>query len=221
MGALLLLLLSCVPAEAEAPAASTVVAVEPVTPATPAQPAAALAVEGPLAASDPWTLRQRATELGLAWPPPALSLHLDKSTRTLTLRSGEQALKRYRVGLGDPEGDKVRQGDRRTPEGELRIVTRNAASQFHKFLGINYPTAEDADRGQEAGLVSREQADAIRAAHKAGRRPPWETRLGGTVGIHGGGGWADWTLGCVAVTDEEIDELWEVVKIGTPLVVEP
>ncbi len=210
---LLALLLACVPAEAVPVEAGPV---EPV-PAV----AAAVPTETLLAASDPWTLRDKAAELSLPWPPPDLKLTLDKSTRTLGLWSGAQLLKRYRVGLGEPEGDKERQGDRRTPEGDLRIVTRNAQSNFHKFLGINYPTAEDADRGLAAGLVTREQASAIRAAEKAGRRPPWETRLGGLVGIHGGGGGADWTLGCVAVTDEEIDELWEVVKLGTPLHVAP
>jgi hypothetical protein len=140
---------------------------------------------------------------------------------TLTYIAGGSTLKRYRVGLGDPEGAKQRQGDRRTPEGKLRIVTRNATSNFHRFLGISYPTAADADRGLRQGLVTRAQADAIRAAEAAGRVPPWTTALGGTVGIHGGGGEVDWTLGCVAVTDAEIDELFEVVRVGTPLEVLP
>lgn len=210
----LALLLACVAAPAEsAPLAGA----PPVDP-----PAAALVLEeAPLVASDPGTLRERATTLGLAWPLAGLRLEVDKSRRLLAVYAGEVLVKRYRVGLGDPEGDKERQGDRRTPEGSMTIVTRNAASQFHKFLGVSYPTAEDATRGLRDGLITRAQAEAIRAAEAAGRRPPWETRLGGTVGIHGGGGSVDWTLGCIAVTDEEIDELWEVVRLGTPLLVRP
>lgn len=174
-----------------------------------------------LANSDPWTLREGATRAGVAWPPPGLALQVVKSTRTLSALSGGTTLKRYRVGLGDPDGAKQRQGDRRTPEGKLRIVTRNTRSNFHRFLGISYPTAADADRGLRAGLITRSQADAIRAAEAAGRAPPWDTPLGGTVGIHGGGGEVDWTLGCIAVTDAEIDELFEVVHVGTPLSVLP
>jgi len=215
MTSLLLLLFSCAPGPAvEVLPSARAASVEAVPEAPPPPPVL-------LAASDPWTLREGAARAGLTWPPPGLALQVVKSTRTLSALSGGATLKRYRVGLGDPEGAKQRQGDRRTPEGRLRIVTRNATSNFHKFLGISYPTAADADRGQREGLISRAQADAIRAAEAAGRVPPWTTALGGTVGIHGGGGEADWTLGCVAVTDAEIDELFEVVRVGTPLEVLP
>lgn len=215
MTLVLLLLLSCVsPSVADTPPVA-------VAPEVEARVAEAPAVEGPLESSDPWTLREGANRAGVSWPPPGLRLTLDKSTRTLTAWSGEVALKRYRVGLGEPEGDKERQGDRRTPEGDLTIVTHNAQSQFHRFLGLSYPSADDADRGLAEGLVTAEQAAAIRYADAHDRLPPWNTRLGGTVGIHGGGGWADWTLGCVAVTDEEIEELFEVVKVGTPITITP
>lgn len=175
--------------------------------------------EAPLSASDPWTLVEGATRAGLSWPPPDVTVAIDKSSRALTIQSGGVALKRYRVGLGDPVGDKVRQGDRKTPEGALRIVTKNRQSQFHRFLGLNYPTADDADRGLRDGLITASQAQSIRTADKAGRTPLWETKLGGAVGIHGGGGEVDWTLGCIAVTDAEIEEIWEVVSVGTPVVI--
>lgn len=210
----ILLLLSCAPGPA-------VVEAVPAALAAPAEVAPEPTAPVVLAASDPWTLHEGATRAGLAWPPPGLALQVVKSTRTLSALSNGATLKRYRVGLGDPEGAKQRQGDRRTPEGKLRIVTRNATSNFHRFLGISYPTASDAERGLRDGLISRTQADAIRAASSAGRVPPWNTALGGTVGIHGGGGEVDWTLGCVAVTDDEIDELFEVVRVGTPLEVLP
>lgn len=211
--ALALLHLSCVSPLITAPA--------PAAAAPPVEEAAPPPEPAPILASDPHTLREGAAAAGLPWPPPDLRLTLEKGARALTALSGDQALKRYRVGLGDPEGDKERQGDRRTPEGELRIVTRNTKSQFHKFLGISYPNAEDARRGVKAGLISESTATSILAADAARRVPPWNTALGGAVGIHGGGGQVDWTLGCVAVTDDEIDELFEVVKIGTRLSVSP
>lgn len=206
-----LFLLSCLSSPWASPAGeeTLVAAVE--------QPAQEPVVAGPINASDPWALRDAVAKAGLPWPPPDVRLTLEKPTRALTIWSGSVALKRYRVGLGEPEGDKVRQGDLRTPEGPLRIVTRNRNSQFHRFLGINYPTAEDADRGLAEGLITAGQAAGIRAAERAGRAPNWSTALGGAVGIHGGGGSIDWTLGCIAVENAEIDELWEVVPVGTPL----
>ena len=218
--ALVLLLLSCLsPSAAEGPVEVRAVEAPSAEPAV--QALAEADVPQVLAASDPWTLREGAAKAGVGWPPPGLRLAVHKSSRTLEALSGETVLKRYRVGLGVPEGDKERQGDGRTPEGELTIVTHNAKSQFHRFLGLSYPSADDADRGLAQGLISASEAAAIRAADKADRLPPWNTALGGTVGIHGGGGWSDWTLGCVAVTDEEIEELFEVVHVGARVSITP
>lgn len=147
-----------------------------------------------------------------------LVLLVDKSERTLTVQKGGADVRTYRVGLApgiDSNNDKVRQGDLATPEGEFRVVTRYDQSRFHLFLGLSYPTAEDADRGLRQGLITAAQAQAIREAEAAGRAPPWNTPLGGAIGIHGGGGSGDWTLGCVAVENAEIEELWDVVRLGT------
>jgi lipoprotein-anchoring transpeptidase ErfK/SrfK len=62
--------------------------------------------------------------------------------------------------------------------------------------------------------------DAIREAQRRGQRPPWDTPLGGTVGIHGNGAGSDWTWGCVALEDGDIEELWEVCPLGTPVVIQ-
>lgn len=167
-----------------------------------------------LSAAEP--LRDAVVAAQLPWPPPKVWLHIDKSERTLTLWSGEVALRRYRVGLGaSPVGDKERQGDMRTPTGDLRVVTRNAASSFHRFLGLSYPEIEDADRAEREGWLSAAAAQRIREQRRAGKQPDWNTALGGEVGIHGGGSGADWTWGCIAVEDAEIAELWEVTRIGT------
>jgi murein L,D-transpeptidase YafK len=173
------------------------------------------------APSDPVDLQAAAKAAGVAWPLKDVWVHIDKSEHQLTLHSGDVAVKRYRAGFGDPTGDKVKQGDRKTPEGTFRVVTRNSQSMFHLFLGLSYPMAEDADRGLEAGLINAREAKAIREAEAAKRQPPWNTALGGAIGIHGEGGSNDWTLGCVAVENDEIEELWGVVKMGTRVVVVP
>ncbi|MFT7519119.1 MAG: murein L,D-transpeptidase YafK [Kiritimatiellia bacterium] len=174
----------------------------------------------PAAPSGPGTLRQTVADADLGWPPPDVRLTIDKSDRRMQLYSGERLLKTYRVGLAGPELDKVREGDLATPEGTFQLVTRNAKSSYHLFLGINYPLAEDANRGEKAGMISKAQATAIREADTAGRVPPWNTRLGGMIGIHGGGGSADWTLGCIAVENSEIEEIWAVTKPGTTVTIQ-
>ncbi|PYX70617.1 MAG: hypothetical protein DMG78_18365 [Acidobacteria bacterium] len=116
-----------------------------------------------------------------------------------------QVIKSYRVALGgDPVGAKTRQGDHKTPEGIYVLDSRNAHSQFHKSIHISYPNARD------------------RAAARAQGVSP-----GGDVFVHGlpnGYGWVgashrakDWTDGCIAVTDEEIEEIWKAVGDGTAI----
>lgn len=153
-------------------------------------------------------------------PPRDLSLLIDISDHELRVMADGVVVATHPVALGDGVGDKVQEGDHRTPRGTFRVVTRNDRSQFHRFLGLSYPTAEDADRGLTAGLITPAQAQAIRAAEEAGRQPPWNTPLGGAVGIHGGGIGSDWTYGCIALTNEDIDALWEVVRIGTPVTIQ-
>src|SRR5688572_12708980 len=88
----------------------------------------------------------------------------------------------FPVALGaDPEGDKQKRGDERTPEGELRITHRNPASSFHLSLGLNYPTRRHADVGYAAGLVSAATRDRVKAADAPGRMPARDTALGGDI----------------------------------------
>jgi murein L,D-transpeptidase YafK len=164
-------------------------------------------------------MKTLAHQAGVSWPMRQVWVHIDKSDRTLVLRAGDTVVQTYTVALGTvPSGDKTREGDRKTPTGTFRVVTRNPQSNFHLFLGISYPNAEDAERGVKAKLISGEQAQAIQAAETEGR-PMWSTKLGGAIGIHGGGVGIDWTWGCVAVEDSEIEELWTVVRHGTKVVI--
>ncbi|MBN1461560.1 MAG: L,D-transpeptidase family protein [Armatimonadetes bacterium] len=147
---------------------------------------------------------------------------IDKSARALGLYVDGRRVAAYPVGLGrHPEGAKLRQGDRRTPEGEYYICTRNGRSRFHLFLGLSYPGVQDADRAREEGLISARQTTAITEAIEAGSQPPWNTPLGGAIGIHGCGAQGDWTLGCIALDNEAMDELWDVLKLGDPVLIVP
>lgn len=156
-------------------------------------------------------------QVGVPHPPPHPRAVIRKAERVLALYSGESLVKEYDVGLGKPDGDKQREGDRKTPEGTFYVCTRLERSRFHRFLGISYPAPEDAERGLRAGIISTAEHAAILQAHQRRRRPPWDTPLGGAVGIHGGGGGYDWTLGCIAVDNGAVEELFGVLRLGTPV----
>ena len=134
---------------------------------------------------------------------------VEKAARRLTLLRGDSPLKEYRVALGrEPVGAKQVEGDRRTPEGRYTIDWRKLDSDYHLALHISYPNAQDSAR-----------------ARKRGESP------GGSIMIHGlpnGLGWigsahraTDWTDGCIAVTDAEIEEIWAAVPDGTPIEIRP
>lgn len=136
-------------------------------------------------------------------------IRVDKAKHTLTLLRGDNVIKVYQVSLGSsPLGHKSREGDGRTPEGRYTIDSRNSRSRFHLALHISYPSAAD-------------RADAERR-----HQPP-----GSDIMIHGlrnGLGWLnrwhlkrDWTDGCVAVTNSEIEEIWSHIATGTPVEIVP
>jgi len=142
--------------------------------------------------------------------PPALAppgqradeIRVDKSERRMQLLRDGRVIKTYRILLGDaPVGHKTQQGDERTPEGRYRINFRNERSMFHLSLRVSYPN--EADRAQ---------------ARRRGVDP------GGDIMIHGGtppGYNRDWTDGCIALTNLEIEEVWRLVPVGTPILIEP
>jgi murein L,D-transpeptidase YafK len=161
-------------------------------------------------------------EKPLRLPLKAPRLVIRKKARELSLYDGPELLRSYRVALGaNTAGAKEREGDRRTPEGAFYLCTRNDASRFHKFMGLSYPAPPDAARGLRANLISRAEHDAILDAHRKKECPPWKTALGGEVGIHGGGADRDWTLGCIALSNAAVDELWAALKTGDPVQIEP
>lgn len=146
---------------------------------------------------------------GRAAGPQADHVVVEKQARRVTLMRGDRVLKIYAIALGgQSRGPKVCQGDNRTPEGTYVIDSRNGNSRFHRALHVSYPNARDRE-----------------AARKARCNP------GGDIMVHGlpnGYGWLgrshtlhDWTQGCIAVTNDEIEEIWRLVPNGTPIEIKP
>jgi murein L,D-transpeptidase YafK len=130
-----------------------------------------------------------------------------KAQRRMDLMSGDQVVRSYAVSLGSsPVGDKQREGDGKTPEGNYRIEGRNASSAYHRSLKISYPDATDRAEAAARGV-----------------------KPGGDIFIHGmpnwwalpGGAPVDWTRGCIAVSKAEIEEIWDLVPDGTLIEIEP
>jgi hypothetical protein len=141
---------------------------------------------------------------------------VSKAARRLSLYSGGRIVRTYKIALGtNPVDDKVRQGDRATPEGDFYVCVKNARSNFYLSLGLSYPNREDAERGLRDKLITRRERDRIVRAIESKKRPPWDTALGGEIFIHGGGTDGDWTWGCVALANPDIRELFDAVPMGT------
>ena len=154
-----------------------------------------------------WLLPVSAPADGL--PRQADRLLVEKGARRLILLADGEAIRTYAVALGrNPAGPKVRQGDMRTPEGQYVIDYRKEDSRFHRALRISYPSPSDRARAERLGVSP-----------------------GGDIMIHGlpnGEGdlghrhlVTDWTRGCIAVTNEEIEEIWNLVSIGVPIEIRP
>ncbi len=135
--------------------------------------------------------------------PSVTSIQVHKADRKMYLLHNDKVLETYKVGLGGvPVGHKQYEGDGKTPEGAYFISHRNPQSTFHLSLGISYPNTED------------------RATAAAMGKPP-----GGDIFIHGGPPYKatkrDWTAGCIAVTDKQIEQVYAMVKPGTPIFILP
>lgn len=181
------------------------------------------------------TVQGAARRLKLALPLARGRLIIWKSQRRLEVWNDKTLVKTFRVALGaNPLGAKQTQGDSRTPEGEFFLCTRNAStSAFHIFLGLSYPAMPDATRAVQSKKISPREFQIIQNRLAARSAPLWRTRLGGWVGIHGGSngafaagqskkrGRADWTAGCIALTDKEIEEIYAATKLGTPVSIRP
>lgn len=145
-----------------------------------------------------------------------------KSQRRLELFAGDRLLRSWPITLGpEPRGHKQVEGDGRTPEGEYYICVRNSNSRYHLSLGLSYPNIDDARRGLEQGLITEREAGRIIRANEQGRIPPWYTALGGEIFIRGPGREGELTRGSIALSRRDIEELFNAVGRGTPVVIHP
>ncbi|MET1163175.1 MAG: L,D-transpeptidase family protein [Pseudoxanthomonas sp.] len=130
------------------------------------------------------------------------AIHVFKSMRRMELLRDGKVLHAYRISLGDaPVGRKRQQGDERTPEGDYLITYRNAQSRYHLSLRVSYPNAADREQARRRGVDP-----------------------GGDIMIHGSTpAWykGDWTDGCIAVTNAQIEEIWRLAPVGTPIRIDP
>ena len=151
---------------------------------------------------------------------------IDTGAGTLRVLDGARVVASFddiSIGRFGVTGDK-RRGDNKTPLGHFRIGWISHRTQYHRFLGLTYPNLEIASRAFANGLIDKKDWLAIRHAEKTGEVPPQHTPLGGMIGIHGIGEGDpevhrryNWTNGCVALTNEEVDRLVSLVHIGTPI----
>jgi murein L,D-transpeptidase YafK len=149
-------------------------------------------------------------------------IYVYKGKRKLLVVQGDVLVRDYEIGLGNsPRGDKQRQGDGRTPEGKFSVCTKNHGSKYYKSVGLDYPTRKHAEQALFSGEISPDEYRIIVQALRARKLPPWTTSMGGAIFIHGGGNQADWTEGCVALNNRDMDELFSMVFVGTPVHVMP
>lgn len=146
---------------------------------------------------------------------------ITKHAGALTVFDGEEEVWRIPVVLGKNPADKQREGDLATPEGDFYVCYKNPDSKYHRFLGLSYPNIEDAERGLRDKLVSSEQFAEIREALAGKKCPPWKTPLGGEVGIHGPCPNVTWTHGCIAVSVEQIERLYDMLDLGDEVTILP
>ncbi len=157
---------------------------------------------------------------------------IDSQTRTLSVMGS---------GVGRPQAVQVfenvafgrggvapfrRSGDGKTPTGEFYVAWINPDSRYHLFFGLDYPRPAHAEEGYRAQAIDVDTYVRIREAHHRGRLPPQDTALGGEIGIHGVGRHDpdihrlfNWTMGCVALTDRQIEQLASWVTLGMRVVI--
>jgi murein L,D-transpeptidase YafK len=156
--------------------------------------------------------------------PVGLWLAVDTHELTLSIMQGDSPLKVYsNIAIGSNGATSQRKLlDKKTPLGDFRINAIKTSSRFRLFLSIDYPTMEDAQKAFDEERISEDEYSALSQALLKGMPPPQNTSLGGHLGIHGVGlgnvevhNRFNWTNGCIALTNDQVDELAGWVNVGT------
>lgn len=155
-------------------------------------------------------------------------IRIDTAASRLTVLNGDQAIlviDDIAIGrFGARRGKQM--GDGMTPLGSYRVIRIRQSKEFHYFIELDYPSVADAEAGLKRGIITPAQAASIRSAHARGKQPPQDTPLGGHIGLHGVGSGDlavheqfNWTKGCVAMTNDQVDRLLPLIRVGTPVVI--
>jgi murein L,D-transpeptidase YafK len=158
--------------------------------------------------------------------PAQIRVLVDTSALQVSVMRGEAVLALFEnIAIGSNGATRQKRvADERTPLGNYRITEIRRSDRFHLFLGLDYPTMEDARRALGEDRIDANEFERIHRALQRGDRAPQDTTLGGNLGIHGLGDGNpeiharfNWTNGCIALTNEQIDVLAELITVGTPV----
>ena len=173
------------------------------------------------------TLKEAMAEKGLT-QLNNVRLIVDRKNFIIELYSDKLLIKTYKATVGKNSSTVKTSGtDNVTPIGDYKICSIDTLTRYHKFLRLNYPSDLDAGEALKRGYINKDEFESIMLAINKNECPPKETRLGDKIGIHGIGTYNiifknlpftfNWTNGSIAVSNENIDELYSVVKVGTPV----
>ena len=157
-----------------------------------------------------------------------IELVISRSKHQLAVKKDGVNVRTFKVAFGSGgRKAKLREGDHTTPKGKYRISKIRDSDRFHMFIQLNYPNRDDANRAFKNHSITAKQYQAILDAHRFGRLPPQNTGLGGAIGIHGIGDEtpdrleihqiSDWTQGCIAMRNYEVEELSHYIDVGTQI----
>ncbi|MEZ4751404.1 MAG: L,D-transpeptidase [Bdellovibrionota bacterium] len=145
-----------------------------------------------------------------------------KSKKEMEIWEAGRCTHRFPIGIGKDEvGQKEIEGDMRTPEGEYVVCVKNPKSKFFLSVGLNYPNNSDAERGLAHGNLTQQEFEAICKANDEGKVPPWKTKMGGEIFIHGELEKKDWSEGCVRLFNKDMQWLFERAQLGTRVTIKP
>lgn len=171
----------------------------------------------------------------LSWPVLAgaaperdIWILVDTEKLTLEVRDDDRTLLSFSgiaIGRGGT-GQYKRRGDKRTPLGWFQVAWVNHKSRFRTFVGLDYPREEHVEKAFKAGVIDDTVRHRLLGALEQGRLPPQNSPLGGSIGIHGLGAgdlrlhrMSNWTEGCVALTNDQLDRVLRWVSVGTPVLI--
>jgi hypothetical protein len=153
---------------------------------------------------------------------------IDKARKQLVLLTDHRPLAEFPASFGiDPDSDKYKAFDSATPEGLYVVTQKKFNSRFHRLLAISYPNLANAEKGLAGGVISPSEFQRIRSAAKNGTATVSDTGLGGGIAIHGGGVFRnfaktrerDWTRGCIALNDADVEKVFDFCRSGDPVII--